>query len=214
MNLNEEVRIAKEYDEKILFDFDDVSIDYEDDREFYIDRRTKYDMNLNIHFVKPVTFDRKYYRYVCPNCQKIHAIHKSNVYIDFYPACFGMVNQKRKSGIQRLIFKGEVMKLPINKIKLITENSKGGNNMRIQVENIKGMEVVANENGDPIVAVTCKDGQEHQFPISKSNQIHICNEFLRSLDLGIEIEFNSFTQYGSLIKDCAAALMIRNGVNA
>lgn len=126
MNLHEAVRIAKEYDEKIFFEFDDLSIDYHGDREFYIDRRTKYDVDRNIHYVKPVTFDRNYYRYVCPNCQKIHAIHKSEVYIEFYPSCIGMHNLKRKSGIQRLMFKGEVLKLKTNKIKLIIQNLKGG----------------------------------------------------------------------------------------
>lgn len=86
--------------------------------------------------------------------------------------------------------------------------------MKIQAENIKGMELVANESCDPIVVVTCENGEEHRFPISKSNQIHICNEFLRSLDLGIKIEFSSFSQYGMLIMDCAAALEGRNVVNA
>lgn len=36
--------------------------------------------------------------------------------------------------------------------------------------------------------------------------IHICNEFLRSLDSGIEIEFKDYVQYQNLILDVAEAI--------
>lgn len=39
--------------------------------------------------------------------------------------------------------------------------------------------------------------------ISQGFQIHIANEFLRSLDTGIDVEFDNFTQYNNLVMDIA-----------
>lgn len=41
--------------------------------------------------------------------------------------------------------------------------------------------------------------------ITQGFQIHICNEFLRSLDTDVEIEFESYTQYADLLLDVAEA---------
>lgn len=41
--------------------------------------------------------------------------------------------------------------------------------------------------------------------ITQGFQIHICNEFLRSLDTDVEIEFESYTQYAELLLDVAEA---------
>lgn len=38
---------------------------------------------------------------------------------------------------------------------------------------------------------------------SESFQIHICDEFLRSLDTGVEVKFDNFTQYCNMIMDIA-----------
>ncbi len=42
--------------------------------------------------------------------------------------------------------------------------------------------------------------------ITQGFQIHIANEFLRSLDSGIEIEFQSYAQYAQLLMDVAEAI--------
>lgn len=42
--------------------------------------------------------------------------------------------------------------------------------------------------------------------VTQGFQIHIANEFLRSLDSGIEIEFNSYSQYAQLLMDVAEAI--------
>lgn len=42
--------------------------------------------------------------------------------------------------------------------------------------------------------------------IKEGFQVHICNEFLRSLDTGIEIEFVTYKQYGDLLMDVMEAI--------
>lgn len=79
---------------------------------------------------------------------------------------------------------------------------------------IKNIALVADKNCDPVVVVTCKADQVHEMPLQKGHQIYICNEFLRSLDLGINVEFEGYSQYGLLIMECAEALEQRNGVVA
>jgi len=42
--------------------------------------------------------------------------------------------------------------------------------------------------------------------ITKGFQIHIMNEFLRSLDSGYDVEFKSYSQYGQLLMDIHEAI--------
>ena len=42
----------------------------------------------------------------------------------------------------------------------------------------------------------------YHFPLYEGFQIHTCNEFLRSLDTDINIEFVTYRQYADLIKKC------------
>lgn len=42
--------------------------------------------------------------------------------------------------------------------------------------------------------------------ITQGFQIHIANQFLRSLDSGVEIEFASYSQYAQLLMDVAEAI--------
>ena len=40
---------------------------------------------------------------------------------------------------------------------------------------------------------------DYHFPLYEGFQVHLCNEFLRSLDTGIEVKFSSYRQYIELI---------------
>lgn len=42
--------------------------------------------------------------------------------------------------------------------------------------------------------------------VTQGFQIHIVNEFLRSLDSGIDVEFESYSQYSEMIMDIAEAI--------
>src|SRR5690606_36328459 len=42
--------------------------------------------------------------------------------------------------------------------------------------------------------------------ISQPFQLHIANEFYRSLESGLEVEFNSYSQYGQLLMDIHEAI--------
>lgn len=44
------------------------------------------------------------------------------------------------------------------------------------------------------------------FPLREGFQIHYCNEYLRALNTGIDIHFNTYKQYGCLINDCYQAI--------
>ena len=42
--------------------------------------------------------------------------------------------------------------------------------------------------------------------VEQAFQVHIANEFLRSLESGIEVEFKTYKQYGNLIMDIHEAI--------
>lgn len=39
---------------------------------YYIDQRTRFDLDKNLHHVKPVMFFNHFHWYVCPDCCKLH----------------------------------------------------------------------------------------------------------------------------------------------
>jgi len=59
------------------------------------------------------------------------------------------------------------------------------------------------------VVVTMDDGQAFLFPLMTSFQIHRCNEFFRSLNLGIEVWFENHCQYDFLVESCMNELRIQ-----
>lgn len=84
--------------------------------------------------------------------------------------------------------------------------------MCINEKNIISIELVADQNGQPMMKVTEKNGVSHELTLICSFVIHIANEFLRSLNLGIDITFESFKQYDGLIGECSEVIHIRNRV--
>lgn len=75
---------------------------------------------------------------------------------------------------------------------------------KITVSKVHNMELQK-----PGVMVTMDDGQAFLFPLMTSFQIHRCNEFLRSLDLGMEIWFESYCQYDFQVINCMNTLRIK-----
>lgn len=79
----------------------------------------------------------------------------------------------------------------------------------INLHNVILMALCADCSGDPqmIVIDETKQGTiSYHFPLLKGHQVHICNEFLRSLDTGIDIKFNTYKEYGELIEKCFDAI--------
>lgn len=74
---------------------------------------------------------------------------------------------------------------------------------------IDKMELTESKKGDPMFSCWFKVVSEYQNGrlifmnqlITQGFQIHIVNEFLRSLDTGVDVHFESFQQYGNLIFD-------------
>ena len=74
---------------------------------------------------------------------------------------------------------------------------------------INKMELKKSNAGNPMVSVWFKvlaGNHKNQLifmnqVITQGFQIHIANEFLRSLNTGLDIEFKSYSQYGQLIQD-------------
>lgn len=79
---------------------------------------------------------------------------------------------------------------------------------------IDKMELVESKKGDPMVSIWFKilNGEYKNSRlffnqvITKGFQIHIVNEFLRSLDSGVEVEFESYSQYAKLLLDIHEAI--------
>ena len=76
------------------------------------------------------------------------------------------------------------------------------------------MEIKETKKGDPMVSIWFKivDGEyknQRLFMnqvITQGFQIHIVNEFLRSLESGLDIEFVNYTQYNDLLLDVLEAI--------
>lgn len=72
---------------------------------------------------------------------------------------------------------------------------------------ITRLELGETQKGEPKLVAWFKILGEYQNgrlifmnqPLTKGFQIHICNEFLRSLDSGLDVHFDTFAQYGELI---------------
>ena len=79
---------------------------------------------------------------------------------------------------------------------------------------IEKLELVESKAGDPMVTVWFKvragDYKGSMIfmnqVITKGFQIHIMNEFLRSLDSGYDVEFKNYSQYGQLLMDIHEAI--------
>lgn len=79
---------------------------------------------------------------------------------------------------------------------------------------IEKLELVESKKGDPMVSCWMKivSGEYKgsmifmNQVITKGFQIHIVNEFLRSLDSGFDISFETYSQYGQLLMDVHEAI--------
>lgn len=79
---------------------------------------------------------------------------------------------------------------------------------------IKKLELKASKKGDPMVScwmqILAGDYKSSMLfmnqVITRGFQIHIVNEFLRSLDSGLEITFESYGQFAQLLMDIAEAI--------
>lgn len=79
---------------------------------------------------------------------------------------------------------------------------------------INKMELIASKKGDPMVSIWFKvvtgeyKGSLIFFNqvITQGFQIHIVNELFRSMDTGLDVKFETYKQYGTLIMDLAEAI--------
>lgn len=101
-----------------------------------------------------------------------------------------------------------------DEVKDAAKNS-GGDFQEVPLGNyevkVDKMELTKSKAGDPMVTIWFKI-VEGKFKnslifynqiIPRPFQIHLNNEMLRSLDSGLDVEFESFKQYGNLILDIA-----------
>ena len=93
---------------------------------------------------------------------------------------------------------------------------------------IEAMELGESKKGDPMVKIKFKiiDGEFKNQRIwmnqvvNKGMSIHILNEFLRSLDSGVDVGFEDYQQYGTMIENIFEAIdgkfeyLLRYGQNA
>jgi len=77
--------------------------------------------------------------------------------------------------------------------------------MKTTIKNFYYMSLTADRNDKPCMAFNA-EGISMNFPLTNAIDIIVCNEFLRSLDAGLHIEFESYKQYNELITDCATVL--------
>ena len=79
---------------------------------------------------------------------------------------------------------------------------------------VEKLELTESKKGDPMVTIWFKiitgDYKNSLIfmnqVITQGFQIHIANEFLRSLDSGLDVEFEKYSQYGQLLMDIHEAI--------
>lgn len=80
---------------------------------------------------------------------------------------------------------------------------------------ITKLELGESKKGDPMVKVWFKVVSEGEYKgslifmnqvITKGFQIHIVDEFLRSLESGVDVHFESYSQYAELLADIYEAI--------
>lgn len=99
------------------------------------------------------------------------------------------------------------------------ENNTGGNYKEIPHGNyevaITKLELDTSKKGDPMVKVWFKIVSDGEYNgslifmnqvITKGFQIHVVNDFLRSLETDIDIDFESYSQYAELLLDVFEAV--------
>lgn len=96
----------------------------------------------------------------------------------------------------------------------------GGNYKEVPVGKyevaVEKMELVKSKKGDPMVTIWFKVvGKDDPYKgsliffnqvINQGFQVHIVNELLRAMDTGIDIHFDTYTQYGNLLLDVHEAI--------
>ena len=70
--------------------------------------------------------------------------------------------------------------------------------LEINPAQIVSMGLYPNNNGEPCMKIYTAE-ESHEFSITKGFEVHICNEFLKSLNTGLNVEFQSYKQYSDLI---------------
>ena len=103
-------------------------------------------------------------------------------------------------------------------IKDAEENGGTGNYKEVPVGeyevSVTKMELTESKKGDPMVSIWFKilEGEYKNSllffnqVITQGFQIHIVDELLRSMDTGLDIAFESYSQYGQLLMDVAEAI--------
>ena len=79
---------------------------------------------------------------------------------------------------------------------------------------IDKLELVTSKKGDPMLSCWMKviAGEYanslifYNQVVTRGFQVHIANEFLRSLDSGLDVKFESYSQYADLIMDVHEAI--------
>ncbi len=142
-NLNDLPRFIREYDAKVLFEKGEIFV-IDPDAGVYIDTRTKFDLEENVHDVWACVLDCGYYNYVCPNCGQLHSIHKSKIYNKLHsPGCWNAEGKSREKMIAYIDGEGKIVKLPLLKFRF---HIPGSGNKRKLMEAGEGNECTVHQS--------------------------------------------------------------------
>lgn len=73
--------------------------------------------------------------------------------------------------------------------------------------------MIAKVGGNPAVIIFA-GGKEYEIFITNGFRVRMMNSFLNSLNLGVDVKFSTFLQYGNLIAECDELLRERNKKNS
>lgn len=78
----------------------------------------------------------------------------------------------------------------------------------IDPQQIDYVQLNRDAQGEPVTKI--KQGNRYfYFPLSTGHEIYVCNEFLRSLNVGVNIHYKNYSQYGEMLFEITKCLINR-----
>jgi hypothetical protein len=81
---------------------------------------------------------------------------------------------------------------------------------RVAPLKVDRVELVARRKNKGVAALFVSDDERVMFPLNTGYEIFYCNQILKMLDTGLEIEFKSYHQYMKLLEAVSDVLEKRN----
>lgn len=152
--------------------------DYKKDRETF---------NGLLEYLESTDFDKDLIREIESQCDDVATEAERQGFYNGFKAAFDFIKSLEQGG--------KKMDNTIKELKMI---------QTINPMKVVRMALVPDKKGQQVVSIWEEvrdeaDLRKFEFKITKGYEIHAINELLRSMDTGLDVEFQTYKQYGELL---------------